>query len=269
MDDDDEDPLSALQSSEHRSEIASLLTDESGMRLTVERLGPLWGMFGWLPLDDMPKLYEKAYETQLWTGETRSRIRRDIQFIPGLTMSSASGGPFLFRNGAHLANPRRFPTLFVDRLVPEPLLFFFVVTTVLRALRRDQGDTVAMLWERQYRRSPLGLRTVTLANQRGEVKWTEMGLLWAAAVEWLCSLGRETVRFGRAHLRDRIGGWSYDAVVTSAPSTAPPGPVDPAAELVFGLRREDLNALLDVSPMLLRSLFSERELLRLEDELRA
>ncbi|KAJ2770964.1 hypothetical protein IWQ56_001967 [Coemansia nantahalensis] len=267
--DDDDDPLSTLRSNEHRAGAASQLTDESGLQLTSERLGPLWGLFGWLPLDELPKHYEKAYGTQLWTPETRGRIRRDIRFVSGLSMWSAPGGPLLFRNGAHLANTRRSQVLFVCPLVPEPLLFFFVVTTVLRTLRPGQGDTVAMLWEGRFKKSPLGLCTATLSNQDGEIKWTEMGPLWSAALEWLCNLGRVTVRYGRAYLRDKIGGWSYDSFGNGAPSAAPSGPAEPAAELVYGLRREDLNALLDVSPMLLGAMFDERELLRLEDELQS
>ncbi|KAJ2805557.1 hypothetical protein H4R21_001212 [Coemansia helicoidea] len=267
--DDDDDPLSTLRSNEHRAGAASQLTDESGLQLTSERLGPLWGLFGWLPLDELPKHYEKAYGTQLWTPETRGRIRRDIRFVSGLSMWSAPGGPLLFRNGAHLANTRRSQVLFVCPLVPEPLLFFFVVTTVLRTLRPGQGDTVAMLWEGRFKKSPLGLCTATLSNQDGEIKWTEMGPLWSAALDWLCNLGRVTVRYGRAYLRDKIGGWSYDSFGNGAPSAAPSGPAEPAAELVYGLRREDLNALLDVSPMLLGAMFDERELLRLEDELQS
>ncbi|KAJ2783374.1 hypothetical protein H4R18_001741 [Coemansia javaensis] len=275
-DDDDDDPLSALRSREYRLEASATLTDDSGMRLTFERLGPLWGAFGWIPLDDLPRYYERVYGAQLWTAETRGRVRSLLRDMEGLSVWGTAKGPLLFRNGAHLENSRRFAQLFVDLLVPEPMLFFFVVTTVLRPLELEQSEAVVRLWESRYRRTPLGLRTVTPANHpRGEVRWIDMAGLWRAAVEWLCELGRVVMRFGCAHLRDRIAGWTYDgfgslpAPEPAAAAAAAAEPTDPASALVFGLRREDLGVLLDASPVLLATLFSKREILRLEDELQA
>ncbi|KAJ1726111.1 hypothetical protein LPJ61_005414 [Coemansia biformis] len=269
-DDDTEDPLTALRSKEYRAEMVSQLTDESGTGLMVERIWPLWGIFGWLPLDELSRQYHKRYRTRLWTRETRSQVRPLLKDMRGLSEWGAPGEPLLFKNGAHLENPRRPGNLFVDRLVPEPLLFFFVVTTVLRAVQPGQGDAVAKLWEGRYKRAPLGLQTVTLANRRGETKWSEMGPLWDAAVAWMCKLGREAMNNGCGYLRDRISGWSYDGVGAGGQAGADEAPAaraDPTAELVFGLRREDLGALLEASPVLLSGMFTEHELVRLEDEL--
>ncbi|KAJ2611900.1 hypothetical protein H4S08_002937 [Coemansia sp. RSA 1365] len=272
--DDSDGSMIGLGTRKQRAELAGVqLRDADDVQLTSERSAPLWGLFGWVPLEGLPARYRHVYRAELWTSTTRRQVRSLLKSAAWLEPCELGGEVLLFRKGNHLGSARRSDRLFVDRLVPEPLLFFFLVTTVLRPLDYTQGPDIQNLWSGHFERSPLHLRTIVNDNEwTGHVRWTEIGPLWKTAVDWLRHLADAVVEVGAVHVGYRIMDWSYERASrrAKAASAQPANPQPDSAApddldaLVFGLHRDELAALLNVTPLLLAGILSTADIDKLE-----
>ncbi|KAJ1855784.1 hypothetical protein GGH12_003127 [Coemansia sp. RSA 1822] len=253
-DSDSDDPLSMLQSRNMRIELTmSQLHDSAGTALTLERLGPVWGVCGWVTEDDVPHLYTKTYGVALWDAQTPRQTRTSLRIMDGISeWHQSSASSLLFRRGGHLKNARNWQRLFVQPAT-DAQLFFYLVTTVRQPLTAALGIVVERLWDTTFLQSPLKLRTVREPKKRAEVHWHSMADLWTAAVEWLQAVARSSIEYGRKYMVDKISGWG--------------GGADADAGLVFGLARDELLGVLAVAPVLLRGILTANEVLELEDEL--
>ncbi|KAJ2137113.1 hypothetical protein IW136_003639 [Coemansia sp. RSA 678] len=251
-DSDSDDPLSTLQSRNMRIGLTmSQLHDSAGTALTLDRLGPVWGVCGWVAEDNVPYLYAKTYGVPLWDAQTPRQTRTSLRLMEGIAEWQSGASPLLFRRGGHLKNARNWQRLFVQPAT-DAQLFFYLVTTVRQPLTAALGVVVERLWDTTFLQSPLKLRTVREPSKRAEVRWHSMAELWAAAVEWLQAVARGSIEYGRKYMVDKISGW---------------GGADANAGLVFGLARDELLGLLAVAPVLLRGILTADMLLELEDEL--
>ncbi|PIA18683.1 hypothetical protein COEREDRAFT_6391 [Coemansia reversa NRRL 1564] len=272
--DDSDGSMIGLGTRKQRAELAGVqLRDADDVQLTPERSAPLWGLFGWVPLEGLPARYRHVYRAELWTVTTRRQVRSLLKSAAWLEPCELGGEVLLFRKGNHLGSARRSDRLFVDRLVPEPLLFFFLVTTVLRPLDYAQGPDIQSLWFGHFERSPLHLRTIVNYDEwTGQVRWTEIAPLWKTAVDWLRRLADAVVELGAVHVGYRIMDWSYERASRRA-KAAPAQPTNPQPDsatpddldaLVFGLHRDELAALLSVTPLLLAGIMSSSDIDKLE-----
>ncbi|KAJ2339550.1 hypothetical protein GGF43_006621, partial [Coemansia sp. RSA 2618] len=252
-DTDSDDPLTQLQSRGMRTQ----LRDTEGAELTAARLAPTWGVCGWLREDDVARRYRRALGVPLWDAPT-GRVRAALRRLPALSeWQQAGAGVLLFRHGGHLKAARNSQRVFVQDC-PDVLLFFFVATTVLQPLRRDQASVVERLWTATFVASPVKVKTVRAPRQRAEARWPSMDALWAAALDWLLAVARSAAEYGRKYMADKIDAWGGQG-------EWPAGDAD--AGLVFGLTRDELLGLLAVVPELLAELMPPHDLLQLEDEL--
>ncbi|KAJ2080512.1 hypothetical protein H4R24_003032 [Coemansia sp. RSA 988] len=272
--DDSDGSMIGLGTRKQRAELAGVqLRDADDIQLTADRSAPLWGLFGWVPLEGLPARYRHVYRAVLWTSTTRRQVRSLLKSAAWLEPCELRGEVMLFRKGNHLGSARRSDRLFVDRLVPEPLLFFFLVTTVLRPLDYAQGPGIQTLWSGHFDRSPLHLRTIVNDDEwTGHVRWTEINSLWKAAIDWLRRLADAVVELGAVHVGYRIEDWSYErasrrakaAVAKPANSKSESAAPDDLNALVFGLHRDELAALLSVTPLLLEGIMSSADIVKLE-----
>ncbi|KAJ2449299.1 hypothetical protein EV183_004964 [Coemansia sp. RSA 2336] len=255
LESDSDDPLSMLQSRGQRWK--EPFRDASGEQLTLERLGRVWSECGWVPMDDIPQLYYKHYGVDMWPRGEARKAHNCLRDMSGLGEWQQAGGKLLlFLQGSHLKSPRHFKRLFVRPNVPQSLLFFFLVTTVLRPLDLSQGPVVLKLWMDNFSRSPMQVPIAARPDGAAGKKWVDVNEMWQDAVSWLQSLARSAARYGRKYLVDKVVAWDPDL---------PPSDAD--AGLVSGLAREELLGLLAIAPILLRSIMHPDDILSLEDEL--
>ncbi|KAJ2675112.1 hypothetical protein IWW42_001258 [Coemansia sp. RSA 1085] len=255
LESDSDDPLSMLQSRGLRWR--EPLRDASGEQLTLERLSRVWGECGWVPMDDIPQLYYKYYGVDMWPRGEARKAHSCLRDMSGLGEWQQAGGKLLlFLQGSHLKSPRHFKRLFVRPNVPQSLLFFFLVTTVLRPLELDQGPVVMKLWKDNFSRSPMQVPVAAQSDGPAGEKWADINGMWQDAVSWLQSLARSAACYGRKYLADKVVAWGPDLL-----------PSDADAGLVSGLSREELLGLLRIAPILLRSVMHPDDILSLEDEL--
>ncbi|KAJ2799360.1 hypothetical protein H4R20_004474 [Coemansia guatemalensis] len=272
--DDSDGSMIGLGTRKQRAELAGVqLRDADDIQLTVERSAQLWGLFGWVPLDGLPARYRQVYRTELWTSTTRRQVRSLLKSANWLEPCELRGEVMLFRKGNHLSSTRRSDRLFVDRLVPEPVLFFFLVTTVLRPLDYSQGPDILNLWSGHFKRTPLGRRIIVDENDWvGREGGDDIDILWKSAIDWLRRLVDAVVELGAVQVGYRIMDWSYEraSLRAKAAATKPANPQpnssapDEVDLLVFGLHRDELAALLSVTPLLLGGILPAADIDKLE-----
>ncbi|KAJ2577328.1 hypothetical protein GGH95_003536 [Coemansia sp. RSA 1836] len=270
-DDDDDDDLGLLLvSKRRRSEmVLSILTDSGGHTLNSERMAPLWRIFAWIPLDTLPEVYRRVHGIDLWTPETKKQIRASIKDLPGLSertsMNGLSRQTMIIRDKCHLKQARAFQRLFAFTPVFEPVLFFYLVTTVLRPLELSQAKTIARLWTEEFGRGLTYAVTKKLDKGGNNTKWESDEAVWSAAVDWLCRLARVTVEHGLDCLTSKTTNWDNPGPQSRKGSQAARN--DPESELVAGLRRDELTELLKAAPTLLSKIIPSNLIGLLRSEL--
>ncbi|KAJ2855972.1 hypothetical protein J3B02_001871 [Coemansia erecta] len=210
-DDDTDNPLSMLRSKSFSSRSTLQLTDSSGLAVTSDRLSMLWSVCAWLPLDCLDTYYEKMFKTNLYSNNSKSQIKGFIrgleQFAERKVSISLSYQILIFKSGSHLKRLSNNQQIFVWSPVPEPVLFFYLVTTVLQPLGIHQGDTIVKLWKDEFGGTPVGLTTVKDPLGAGWTKWEDIRTLWNAAINWLCSLAYQVTNLGKPYLIKKLTNW--------------------------------------------------------------
>ncbi|KAJ2723570.1 hypothetical protein GGI07_002525 [Coemansia sp. Benny D115] len=274
-DDEDGDPFMMLRSKECRSKsLFADLTDASGAALTAERLMEAWTVCAWVPLGGLSDAYKKLYGTRLWRSSTAQRVRRAVRSLPGVserTTKDGRGGEstLLLRDKGHLKQAQAVTRVFVKSPVAEPVLHFYLVTSVLQPLSSGQAGMIERLWVDEFRRSPVGLTTVKRKNGYGQTKWATIESLWGSAIEWLSELTKQASLLGCAHMIKRLSNWGNEgSSIYDNPHNALGLAEDVESDLVFGLTRDELIKVLKLVPVLLSGVLSYGEILALEDELK-
>ncbi|KAJ2000898.1 hypothetical protein GGI04_003962, partial [Coemansia thaxteri] len=264
-DDDDGDPRMNLFSKQRRSElVVSMLSDSGGVSLTMERMAPLWRIFAWIPLDTLPEAYRQFHSIDLWVPETKKQIRSLITDLPDLServsMNGSSRQTLIFKSKSHLNQSKACHLLVGHAPTFEPVLFFYLVTTVQQPLEYGQAKMISFLWSDEFGKKPTSIATTKHAGSSVSTKWESEELLWRAAVDWLCKLARLVMDQGLGYLRSKATNWS--ATTTPARYSS-----DPEKDLVSGLLMDDLSELLKATPVLLRNILDQSDLCRLKSEL--
>ncbi|KAJ2603498.1 hypothetical protein H4R99_002356 [Coemansia sp. RSA 1722] len=273
-DDDSINPLSMLRSKSFSAGPSLQLTDSSGVAVTSERLGMLWSLCAWVPLDSLDAYYEKMFRANLYYTNTKAQIKTFVKgqtnFAERRVKLGIAHQVLIFKSNAHLKRLSNNQRVFVWLPVPEPVLFFYLVTTVLQPLSIHQGDTIVKLWKDEFGGSPVGLATVKDQYGAGWKKWEEASALWKAAIDWLCNLAYQVTNLGKPYLIKKLTNW--DGKVSNICANAQwknslhsCGDADSA--LVFGLTRDELVSLLSLTPILLSNILSREEIDGLEGEL--
>ncbi|KAJ2736467.1 hypothetical protein IW152_000828 [Coemansia sp. BCRC 34962] len=262
-DDDDDDPRMLLKSKKRRSEIiVTMLNDSGGHSLTGERMAPLWRIFAWIPLETLPEVYRKVHGVALWTPETKKQIRASIKDLPDLSERSSMDGAgrqsLIFRDKCHLKQPRAYQRLFIMTPAHEPVLFFFLVTTILQPLDVGQAKTIADLWMDEFRKGPTHAITAMQARGGATTKWESDEVVWKAAIEWLSQLAKVAMQYGKDYLTSKTTNW--DSVGSLSRQDGQAAPYNPEKELVAGLLKDELTELLKATPMLLSKILPENKL---------
>ncbi|KAJ1890821.1 hypothetical protein LPJ81_005864, partial [Coemansia sp. IMI 209127] len=273
--DDDDDLFACLKSRSFQAERAmSMLVDSAGTPLTTGHLAPIWKASAWVPFDDLPMLYKRYYEKELFTPETRKKIRLHLPKLPNISERPSYNNnrecTLLFMKGSHLENPKAYRRVFVRQMIAEPALFFFLTTSVYWPLEDKQADIIFKMWEDQFRHSPVGLTTVKRSDGSEEKKWLDMNTLWHSAINWLKELVHAVKRQGCKYLLNKLSNWGDTEnvpVSTSKHKLADTVPRDPEADLVYGLGRDELLGVLRMAPVLLKNKLPKADILSLEDEL--
>ncbi|KAJ1786307.1 hypothetical protein LPJ59_005957 [Coemansia sp. RSA 2399] len=273
--DDDDDLFECLKSRSFQAERAmSMLVDSAGTPLTTGHLAPIWKASAWVPFDDLPILYKRYYEKELFTPETRKKIRLHLPKLPNISERPSYNNnrecTLLFMKGSHLENPKAYRRVFVRQMIAEPALFFFLTTSVYWPLEDKQADIIFKMWEDQFRHSPVGLTTVKRSDGSEEKKWLDMNTLWHSAINWLKELVHAVKRQGCKYLLNKLSNWGDTEnvpVSTSKHKLADTVPRDPEADLVYGLGRDELLGVLRMAPVLLKNKLPKADILSLEDEL--
>ncbi|KAJ2484682.1 hypothetical protein IWW47_005648, partial [Coemansia sp. RSA 2052] len=160
---------------------------------------------------------------------------------------------------------RAFQRLFAFTPVFEPVLFFYLVTTVLRPLELIQAKTIARLWTEEFGRGLTYAVTKKLDKGGNNTKWESDEAVWSAAVDWLCRLARVTVEHGLDCLTSKTTNWDNPGPQSRKGSQAARN--DPESELVAGLRRDELTELLKAAPTLLSKIIPSNLIGLLRSEL--
>ncbi|KAJ2815955.1 hypothetical protein FBU31_006749, partial [Coemansia sp. 'formosensis'] len=219
-DDDDDDPRMLLKSKQRRSEIiVSMLNDSGGHPLTSERMAPLWKIFAWIPLDTLPEVYQRVHGVALWTPETKRQIRASIKDLPDLSERSSMDGlsrrTLIFRDKCHLKQPRAYQRLFVMSPVCEPVLFYYLVTTIMQPLDEAQAKTIACLWMDEFRKGPTQAITAMQARGGATTKWESDEVVWKAAIDWLGQLAKVAMNHGKGYLTGKTTNWDTVGLLLS------------------------------------------------------
>ncbi|KAJ2043081.1 hypothetical protein H4S04_006953 [Coemansia sp. S16] len=268
-DDDDEDPRMLLKSKKRRSEIiVAMLTDSGGHQLSSERLSPLWKIFAWIPLDTLPDIYKRVHGVDLWTPETKKKIRAAVKDLPGLSERSSMDGQcrraLIFRDKCHLKNPLFYQRLFLMSPVCEPVLFFFLVTTILQPLDKAQARTVANLWMDEFGKGLTHVVTTMQARGVATTKWESDEVVWKAAIEWLEQLAKLVMQHGKGYLTGKTSNWDNMGLPSRKESQA--ASHDPDRELIAGLSKDELTELLKATPTLLSTILPQNKVRILKSE---
>ncbi|KAJ1959716.1 hypothetical protein GGI12_004190 [Dipsacomyces acuminosporus] len=236
-DDDDDDPMMMLRSKAYRSERAFVgLVDAKDNELSLDRVASAWGPCAWVPLEGLSEHYKLQHQCDLWTADTKKSIKKAMKNLSEISERNVLNEEsvkctLLLKANSHLKKPLEYQRVFVKSPVPEPVLFFFLVSTVLRPLDGKQGELVVRLWTDEFKKGPVGLTTVKRSDGYGQNKWLSSEALWNAALKWLRELGTVTGKLGRSYMLNKISGWDQDPekAVKSTEN-------DPDADLV-GVRR--------------------------------
>ncbi|KAJ2066275.1 hypothetical protein GGH13_005776 [Coemansia sp. S155-1] len=268
-DDDDEDPRMLLKSKKRRSEIiVAMLADSGGHQLSSERLSPLWKIFAWIPLDTLPDIYKRVHGVDLWTPETKKKIRAAVKDLPGLSERSSMDGQcrraLIFRDKCHLKNPLFYQRLFLMSPVCEPVLFFFLVTTILQPLDKAQAKTVANLWMDEFGKGPTHVVTTMQARGVATTKWESDEVVWKAAIGWLEQLAKLVMQHGKGYLTGKTSNWDNMGLPSRKESQA--ASHDPDRELIAGLSKDELTELLKATPTLLSTILPQNKVRILKSE---
>ncbi|KAJ2512871.1 hypothetical protein H4217_006646 [Coemansia sp. RSA 1939] len=274
-DDDDDDPLVFLGSRSFQAEKAkSMLFDSAGTPLTTEHLAPLWKASAWIPFESLHRLYMEHYKTELWTVETRKKIRSLLPKLPNISErhSYVDGRDYtlLFMGGSHLKNPKAYQRVFVRSQLEEPVLFFFLTTSVYWPLELAQADIICRMWAGEFHDSPANLKTVKRSDGSEEKKWFEMKALWEAAIKWLKGLAQAVSTLGCKYMLNKLPNWGSAAdtsMFANEYGSAGYTSHDPDADLVCGLSREELLGAIRMMPVLLQTQLSKANMQRLVDEI--
>lgn len=267
--DDSEDPKMQLFSKRRRSEMSvSALEDGEGNLITLERMAPLWRIFAWIPLDDLSIHYKTQYGVDLCDQGSKKKARMAIKNMPGLSERLSMDDKnkqqiLLFKDKGHLKQVAAYQRLFVKSPVLEPVLFLFLITTVRQPLAHQQAGMVEKLWKDEFGKTPVGMTTAKHSNGEGQIQWKTIESVWQAAIQWLKDLASTTATHGPKYLANKLTAWAGGGVEDSSQWKI----TDPGSLLVAGLTRDELNALLRVSPHLLKDIMQEGEIRRLWDEL--
>ncbi|KAJ1818430.1 hypothetical protein LPJ60_004333 [Coemansia sp. RSA 2675] len=268
-DEDDDDPRMLLKSKKRRAEIiVTMLNDSGGYSLTGERMAPLWKIFAWIPLDTLPEVYRKVHGVALWAPETKKQIRASIKDLPDLSERSSMDGvgrqTLIFRDKSHLKQPRAFQRLFIISPACEPVLFFYLVTTILQPLDVKQAKTIADLWMDEFRKGPTHVITTMQARGGATTKWESDEVVWKAAIEWLGQLAKIVMQHGKDYLTGKTNNWEYSGPLSRRDSHT--AAYDPEKELVAGLQKDELTELLKATLVLLSKIIPESKLHVLRSE---
>ncbi|KAJ2158185.1 hypothetical protein GGF46_003958 [Coemansia sp. RSA 552] len=274
-DDDDDDEgnlLGLLRSKDYRSEIASsVLFDSTGTKITVDRIGVLWRACGWVPPDSLPHYYKKQYGVPMMEEGAWKKMRAALCTMQGVTASEIRLGSegdstckLLFKDDGHLKGRGVYSRLFVDVRVPEPVLYFYLVTTVMRPLEYHQGDVVMQLWASIQDKSPLDVCAVRTASDRTGRRGTDINQLWYNAIHWLRDLVQRGLNLGFKRIIEKVDEWSSNPGL-GVNSTRDAS--NPEAKAVLGLGRSELRGLFYVTPILLKTILPEGDLLWLDQQL--
>ncbi|KAJ2661054.1 hypothetical protein IWW48_002609 [Coemansia sp. RSA 1200] len=274
-DDDDDDPLVFLGSRSFQAEKAkSMLFDSAGTPLTTEHLAPLWKASAWISFENLHRLYMEHYKTELWTVETRKKIRSLLPKLPNISErhSYVDGRDYtlLFMGGNHLKNPKAYQRVFVRSQLEEPVLFFFLTASVYWPLELAQADIICRMWADEFHDSPANLKTVKRSDGSEEKKWFEMKALWEAAIKWLKDLAQAVSTLGCKYMLNKLPNWGTAAdtsMFANEYGSASYMSRDPDADLVCGLSREELLGVIRMMPVLLQTQLSKANMLRLVDEI--
>ncbi|KAJ1723501.1 hypothetical protein LPJ53_002158 [Coemansia erecta] len=162
-----------------------------------------------------------------------------------------------FKSGNHLKQASDMQRVLVWKPVPQAVLFYYLITTVLRPLEHTQAATVCGLWRDEFKTTPLGIPTVLDAEGHGWTEWSDMAELWKSACDWLSQIAQDVIRFGKAYVINMSSksGWSSMDANLCANAHKLPADNDHAYSKVFGLLQTELVDLIKISPILLSSIW--------------
>ncbi|KAJ2779656.1 hypothetical protein GGI15_003802 [Coemansia interrupta] len=274
--DDSDGGLLALRSkpaAATRSASIPQFKDVSGKSVASTNLLPLWGVCAWASLSGLEDAYRISYRTRLCTDSSRCKIKLIVKALPRVQKRKVtSNGQELtlyFKSGNHLKQTANMQRVHVWKPVPQAVLFYYLVTTVLQPLDQVQAATVCSLWRDEFKVSPLGIATVLDANGHGWTEWADMAELWKAACDWLSMLAKDVVKHGKAYVTKPTDKTGWDSIDYNLCANARKLPVDKTCSYskVFGLQNTEVIDLIKISPILLSSTWANSQIEVLIDAL--
>ncbi|KAJ2379093.1 hypothetical protein IW150_000392 [Coemansia sp. RSA 2607] len=235
--------------------------DITGKPVAGGTLMSLWSICAWASLNGLEDTYRLIYRNRLCTDSSRGKLKTVIKGLPRIEKRKVrfNGQELIlyFKSGNHLKQTADMQRVHVWKPVPQAVLFYYLVTTVLQPLDHNQANTICSLWKDEFKISPVGIATVLDAMGHGWTEWSDMADLWKAACDWLSQLAVDVIKFGKAYvvsLTDKSGWSSIDANLCANAHKLPVDN-DLTYSMVFGLLQTEVIDILKISPILLSSMW--------------